>query len=154
MEDPPTTNTVVGTIGSVSEFIPGSADSWEIYREQLDFYFEANDISAENKKKAVFYSACGKVTYATLRSLATPRKPGELTYEEALKLLSDHFNLRPSKFVQKFKFNRRDQLLNESLAEYLAELKKLSEHCEFNDLEMLVDRLICGMRDERFQVGC
>lgn len=83
---------------------------------------------------------------------ATPRKPGELIYEEALKLLSDHLNLRLSKFVQKFKFNRRDQLLNESLAEYLAELRKLSEHCEFKDLEeMLLDRLICGMRDERIQ---
>lgn len=63
---------------------------------------------------------------------------------------SDHFNPRPSKFVQKF--NRRDQLLNESLAEYLAALMKLSEHCEFRDLEeMLLDRLICGMKDERFQ---
>lgn len=152
MASPSTTNSVVGTIGSVSEFIPGSADSWEVYREQLDFYFEANDITAENKKKAVFYSACGKVTYAILRSLATPRKPGELTYEEALKLLSDHFNPRPSKFLQRFKFNRRNQLPNESLAEYLAELRKLSEHCEFNDLEeMLLDRLICGMKDERLQ---
>lgn len=147
-----TTKTVVGTVGSVSEFVPGSADSWEVYREQLGFYFEANEIITENKKKAVFYSACGKVTYATLRSLATPRKPSELTFDEAVKLLSEHFNPRPSKFVQRFKFNRRDQLPNETLADYLAELRRLSEHCEFTDLEeMLLDRLICGMRDERLQ---
>lgn len=80
-----TTNTLIGTIGSISEFIPGSADLWEVYREQLNFYFEANDITAENKKKAVFYSACGKITYTTLRSLAISRKPSELTYEEAVR---------------------------------------------------------------------
>lgn len=147
-----TAKTIIGTVGSVSEFVPSSADSWEVYREQLGFYFEANDITSENKKKAVFYSACGKVTYATLRSLATPRKPSELTFNEAITLLSEHFNPRPSKFVQRFKFNRRDQLPNETLADYLAELRRLSEHCEFTDLEeMLLDRLICGMRDERLQ---
>jgi hypothetical protein len=34
----------------------------------------------------------------------------------------------------------------------VAELRKLSEHCEFNDLqEMLRDRIVCGVKDTRIQ---
>nr|XP_012218140.1 PREDICTED: uncharacterized protein K02A2.6-like [Linepithema humile] len=107
-----TAKTVVGTVGSVSEndrrngkdsrrnrrigFRVRTRFGRFVESEQLGFYFEANDITSENKKKAVFYSACGKVTYATLRSLATPRKPSDLTFNEAITLLSEHFNPRPT----------------------------------------------------------
>ena len=34
----------------------------------------------------------------------------------------------------------------------MAELRRLSEHCGFQDLEnMLRDRLVCGVRDTRIQ---
>ena len=38
------------------------------------------------------------------------------------------------------------------MADYVAELCRLSEHCGFQDLEnMLRDRLVCGVRDTRIQ---
>ena len=39
------------------------------------------------------------------------------------------------------------------VAAYLAELKRLSEHCNYGDVlqDMLRDRLICGIQDQRTQ---
>ena len=41
----------------------------------------------------------------------------------------------------------------ESVAAYLAELKTLSEHCSFGDSldDMLRDRIVCGIQDQRAQ---
>ena len=51
------------------------------------------------------------------------------------------------------KFNARLRKPGESVASYVAELRSLSEHCEFNNTleEMLRDRLVCGINNEHIQ---
>ena len=49
--------------------------------------------------------------------------------------------------------NSRSRRAGESVSTFVAELKKLAEHCNFRDtLEpMLRDRLVCGIGNERWQ---
>ena len=60
---------------------------------------------------------------------------------------------KPSAIVQQLKFNTRSQQPGETIAMFLAELRHLSEHCEFRLTldERLRDRLVCGVRDIRIQ---
>ena len=55
--------------------------------------------------------------------------------------------------MQRFKFNTRARKESESVATYVAELKRLGGHCEFgeNINEMVRDRLLCGVNDLRIQ---
>ena len=50
-------------------------------------------------------------------------------------------------------FNSRVRKQGESIATYIAELKRLSEHCEFAGIleDMLCDRLVCGINDSHIQ---
>ena len=68
-------------------------------------------------------------------------------------VLKNHHNPRPSTIVQRFKFNTRVRGASESIRTFVAELKKLSEFCEYNDSleEMLRDRLVCGINNRRIQ---
>ena len=70
-----------------------------------------------------------------------------------MKLVKDHLTPQPSSIVQRFKFNSRSQQDTETVAQFVAELKKLSEYCEFGDSldNMLRDRLVCGLRDVKVQ---
>lgn len=45
------------------------------------------------------------------------------------------------------------QLLEETVAHYVAELRKLTEYCEFGDTldDMLCDKLVWGIEDGRIQ---
>ncbi|UYV79781.1 hypothetical protein LAZ67_18000637 [Cordylochernes scorpioides] len=80
-------------------------------------------------------------------SLASPKELS-LEYDDLIKLLTDHFCPKPNIIVQRFFFNKRNQG-DESVSAYVAELRKLSEDCEFMDLEdRLRDRLVCGLRNE------
>ena len=47
----------------------------------------------------------------------------------------------------------RSRNAGESVAAFVAEIKRLSEHCNFGDAleDMLRDRLVCGIHDQRTQ---
>lgn len=43
--------------------------------------------------------------YKLIRNLATARKPGDIPYDELVKLVGNHHNPKPSVIVQRFKFH-------------------------------------------------
>ncbi|XP_064479209.1 uncharacterized protein K02A2.6-like [Ornithodoros turicata] len=86
-----------------------------------------------------------------IRSLCSPSLPSETDYQDSK--LATHFNPKPLVIVQLFQFGKRDQRPGEGVADYVAELSRLSEHCAFGSTldDMLRDRLVCGLRDESLQ---
>ena len=92
---------------------------------------------------------CGSKTYAIIRSLLAPTKPTDKSFEELIKLMTDHYNPAPSVIVQR----QRNQ--GESVATFDAELRALAEHCRFEGEglleDMLRDRLLCGISDANIQ---
>lgn len=142
----------MSTVGTVGPF-HSQTQSWEEYTEVLEFFFMANDIEDLEKRRAVLLSCCGPATYSLLRSLVSPAKPGEKSYAELVKTLRDHFNPKPSEIVQRFKFNTRTRRQGESIADYVAALRKLATDCNYGDslLQMLRDRLVCGVNDDSIQ---
>ena len=54
--------------------------------------------------------------------------------------------------TERFRFHKRDQK-GETVAQYVAQIRKLSEYCEFGDNlgDSLRDKLVCGLRNEQTQ---
>ena len=140
-----------GTLGRIEEF-DGSGD-WSQYAERPENVFAANDIVDADKKRAVFLSVEGTSTYKILRDLVTPVKPAEKPFAELLAALAKHFNPKPSEIVERFKSHSRIRKPGESVAKYVAELRSLTEFCNFgNSLELMIrDRLVCGINDAAIQ---
>uniref|UniRef100_A0A1X7VKL7 Retrotransposon gag domain-containing protein n=1 Tax=Amphimedon queenslandica TaxID=400682 RepID=A0A1X7VKL7_AMPQE len=111
-------------------------------------YFIANGITDNDRKRAIFLSACGSRTFDLLRNLLQPAKPGEKSFDELVDVLKGHNAPRPSVITQRYKFNTRIRQQAESVSTYVAELKAMAEFCDFPNLEqMLHDQLICGIAD-------
>ncbi len=68
-------------------------------------------------------------------------------------LVKEHQQPTPSFIVQRYDFHTRVQQLNESISDFVAQLRILSEHCRFGDQldEILRDRLVCGCRNKQLQ---
>ena len=143
--------TAPGTIGSVQEY-RSENELFSAYLERVQLFFIANDV-ADAKKVAVFLSVVGSKTYSLLRSLVAPALPQEKSFAELVETLRRHFEPKPVVIAERFHFHRRSQAVGESIADYLAELRRLSAHCEFKDYldEALRDRLVCGLRSESIQ---
>ena len=142
----------MATHSRLREFNPAVED-WISYAERLEFYFTANEVQEADKQRAVLFSVCGAATYKLIKNLLASAKPSDTSFKDIVKLLTEHYQPKPSRVVQCYLFNSCVRKQGESVATYVAELKRLFEHCEFaatlND--MLCDRLACGINDSRIQ---
>ena len=94
-------------------------------------------------------------TYRLIKTLALPGVPKDLTFEQIVEKVTAHYNLKPSVIIKCFEFNTRVQKEGESVAEFVAALRKITEHCEFGTFldDLLRDCLVCGVLDKKVQHG-
>ena len=139
------------TIGKLTEFDPAT-DSVAAYVERAQLYFEANEIG-EAKRVAVFLTAVGGKTYALLRNLLAPALPKDKTFDDIVEELKKHYQPKRLVIAERFYFHRRCQAAGETVADFVAELRRLTTHCEFGTHldEALRDRFVCGLRSEATQ---
>ena len=98
-------------------------DDWSLYTERLGQYFIANDIM----DVAVLLTVMGEA-YELLHSLLSPELSSTKKYEELVATLQSHLKLKPLVIAERFKFHHRNQKEGETVAQYMAELRKLSQH--------------------------
>ena len=137
--------------GQLQAFNPDT-DSVTAYIERVHLFFAANEIP-DKKTVAVFLSTIGGKTYELLRNLVSPKPPESLRLSELTDILKLHYELQPLVIAERFHFHRRFQTTDESIAEFMAQLRRLSKHCDFQDYleQALRDRLVCGLRNEGIQ---
>ena len=80
----------------------------------------------------------------------TPTAPTDKWLKEIEEALKAHFEPKPIRAAERYYFRRRVQTPGESVANYVAELRRLSTHCRFDGYleDELCDQLVCGLRNE------
>ena len=87
-----------------------------------------------------------------MRDLLSPVKPFTATYAQIIKALTDYYNPKPNVIVERYRFYNLHRLETQSVADFVATLRKASEFCEFKNLdESLRDKIVCGINDKRAQ---
>ena len=129
-----------------------NVEDLQVYTEQLQIYFIANDVENHEKQRAILLSVCGPSTYLLIRSLVSPDHPDSRSYNDIMELVRQHYP-KPSPIVSRFRFNLCVRQSGEMVAAFIAKLRQLAEHCQYSDTleEMVRDRLVCGINDERLQ---
>ena len=105
----------------------------------------------------ILLSTCGPSTYSIIHSLAVPDKPTDLDYSALLEVTKKHYNPKPSVIMQCFKFNTRNKKTDESILTYVAELRKLTTFCDFDESinDTLQDKFVSGLHNMcASSIGC
>ena len=138
--------------GTIGEF--GADDeTFTSYSERVEAYLLANEINDVNKKKTILVTVIGAKTYKLLRDLLIPKKPMEVTVDVILETLSKHYEPIPCEIVERFIFNTCDRQDNHKMVDYIAELRRKRENYNYGSKldEYLIDRLVCGVKNNRIQ---
>ena len=75
-----------------------------------------------------------------------------------MEAFDDYFTVRKNIIFERARFNKRCQLPSESVEQFITEVHRLGENCEFGPMkeELIRDRLVVGIRDqalsERLQI--
>ena len=138
--------------GQLNEFRPG-VERLSVYLERFQMYVSVNDVP-EDKRVPLFLTVIGGHIYGLLHTLMAPASPTNKSLAEIVAALKAHFEPTPVNIItHRYTFHRRNQGPNESIAEYVAELRRLATHCNFAEFlhQALRDRLVFGMRSEATQ---
>ena len=148
MSTPSSPSHVLGTIGEFDSRV----DNITAYLERLQLYFEANEVK-DDRKVAVLLTVIGAQTYDTLRSILAPAAPREKMLDDLIDALKGHYNLKPLVIGQRFQFYQHSQWADESIVDFLADLRRLSITCDFGEFleEALRDQFVCGVKNESIQ---
>ncbi|XP_072159541.1 uncharacterized protein [Bemisia tabaci] len=127
-------------------------NDWGTFVQRMAQYFAVNNIPSEKWVAELLTKIDGEA-HKLIRSLAIPRKPKDLPYDELVRLVSSTVQPnKPSKFSERMKFSRTMQYPWESVASYVTRLKKNCMKCKFPDLDTtLRDQFVAGIRDEDTQ---
>ena len=136
----------MSTIGELPTFCEKFYD-WQMHAGRLEQFFEANEISEENKTTLLIISIC-EHAYKTLRAICHPLLPKEKTCEELIELLHNHYVVRTLVFRERVKFYTAKQYATESISKWFVRIMKLSADCKLgNNFDaVLLDRFISGLR--------
>lgn len=139
-------------LGRFDPFVEDGDEDFESYVERFEHYLKATKVS-EALRLSAFVTAIGQKPYKTLKTLLHPVKPEEKSWEELVAVLKGHYAPRPMVIAERFKFNRRYQKEEETVATFSVELKRLASTCEFGSFldDALRDRFVAGLKDKKTQ---
>ena len=128
-------------------------DDWEDYTDRLKQYLVANKMDTDEdaeRRRAVLLTVCGAPTYSLIKDILAPAKPSDKSHGELVNLVKRHYHPKPGKIVSRYKFYTHHRQDGQSASEFVADLRRLAEHCEYTDKleEILRDFFIIGINDD------
>ena len=93
---------------------------------------DANSV-ADERKVPVLLNVIGAKTYGFLKSLTSPALPKKKSLDDLQEALKAHFDPKPLVIAECFRFYQRSQAEGESVAEFAADLRRLTIRCSFGD---------------------
>ena len=133
----------------MGEFDPDN-EKIRTYLERVKLCQEANSV-ADKKKVTVLLTIIGVKNYALLERLLAPTNPREKSYDELTQVLNAHYQPKSVVIAERYHFYRGCQEARETVANFIAELRKLAiKFGAFLD-QALRDRLVCILQSEQTQ---
>lgn len=124
--------------------------NWKKFKNNLDLYMKATGCvnKTEDTKCAVLLHCIGEQG----RDIFNTFEIGEEnTLAAYIKKFDTYFLPKVNSSVERNKFNTRIQNQEETFDNFVKDLRKLANNCDFGTFkeELIKDRIVCGVRDKR-----
>ena len=111
--------------------------------------FAANSVT-DAKKSAVLLSCVGSKTYGVVKNLLAPDLPASKDFATLCTTLIVYYGPKSSVIAQRCTFHKRRQLPGKSIADFIAEIRRLAIFCDFGTHldDTLRDQFVSSLRNE------
>jgi len=130
---------------------PDQAELWLKWRRRFERYRAASGLNQKPKSEQVssLLYCMGDCADDILITLDIDEQKS--TYSEVLDALDLHFQVRRNTVVERARFNNRRQSPGEPIEQFIQDVYKLAQHCEFGTLkdELIRDRIVAGVSSDQ-----
>ena len=135
---------------------------WKEWVKRFENYLVATNITDDKRKKALLLLYGGEEIFKLSETLdMTPRPaagagdaavPAETQFAAAKRVLTEHFHPKANAQFNRLAFRQAHQQKDESLDQFYARVKQLSEGCEHTDNDAEIrTQLMCGTNSTSFR---
>ena len=125
-------------------------DDWPRWKRRFKQFRVASGLIADNPSKQIntLLFCIREKAEAVLMSTNITEDERKV-YDTVIMELNAFFKVQRNIILERARFNKSNQLEGESAEQYIMELYKLAENCNYGDMktEMIRDRLVVGIRD-------
>ena len=134
-------------------------DNWQKWKRRFEQYRHASGLASgsEQRQVSTLLYCLGEQAEDVLSSTGIS-EDSRKNYSDVMGKFDEYFHVRKNIIFERARFNRRNQLPDETAEEYITVLFNLIDSCNYGNLrdEMLRDRLVVGICDvhlsERLQM--
>ena len=127
-------------------------DNWPRWKRRFEQYRSASGLAAAGASSQIntLLYCLGEEAEDVLASTGISAE-ARAVYANVVAKFDAYFKVRTNVILERAKFNKRNQLEGESSETYITVLYSLVESCNYGPLkdEMLRDRIVVGIRDQR-----
>ena len=131
------------------------AENWRRYLEDFDIYLVRSEKEGkkDNVKIALLLNCGGRGLVDIFNTLSFEDPEDKTKYKDVLAKLSVYFEPKQYITYERYRFFTRVQKVDESIDDYITDLKIKARNCNFGDLkdEMMRDKIICGITSEQLR---
>ena len=125
-------------------------NEWAKWKQRFKQFRQASKLSARSEERQVstLLYTLGEDSEDVLSSINISSE-GRKKYSTVMEKLDEFFKIRKNVIHERAWFNRKMQLAEESVEQFITNLYQLVEHCEYGELkeEMIRDRIVVGICD-------
>jgi hypothetical protein len=124
---------------------------WNTYISQLTAWFDISGVKPDTRARYLI-AVVGTETLDLIIDLCYPSEPDEVSYDDIVSKVREHLSPKRSELAERMGFRACKQTTDQSISEYVAQLKQLAQRCNFTGTtyleENLRDQLAYGMRSD------
>ena len=127
-------------------------EDFEIYVSRIKLYFIVNDTDVK-KQVPLLLTLIGAKSYTLAKNLLTPKSPELCKLDEIIDALTSYYKPKMNIVYERYKFYSRNQKADESVSDFVKEIKTLAHTCDFGETltMMLRDRFVMGIANNWIQ---
>lgn len=137
-----------GGSGRFPSFDPEGTQKWTIYYQKFMFYCETRNIVDDAMRKAELVALSSDTMFEFMESVCRRNLSDEnLSFTGICTAIEGHLSPKPNEIAASAAFYQRNQLPQESVTEYVTEIRKLAKPANFGEFHdrAVRDRLVVGL---------
>ena len=84
-------------------------DDWEEFVERIEFYWEANEVEEDKKKRAISLTKIDADTYSIVRKICAPKDPKDVPIKDIMEKMEKYMKPKVNTTVLRAQFRERQQ---------------------------------------------
>ena len=126
--------------------------NWKIFKSNYSIYALATETSKKTKEveAATFLYCIGQEAREVYETFEFETEDQRIQVDAIIAKFDDHFLPKSNISVERHTFNSRKQEIGESFQNFLADLRRIANNCDFGTIknDLIRDHIVCGIEDK------